>query len=739
MRGQRWHAILSVAWRRDTVMALVMVATFTLLALITRLACIDQDGYSSFWPANAALVVAFLVLPPRHCVLAALLCFIANIALNTLTSYTLTNSIGFSALNVAVSLVCARLTRSYCGALTDLSRFRRLASFALMSFAAAALEAAVGESVYYLCGKPVSLPDWLQWSFCDGLGFLLATPAILLAVKSGGTEDLCDARPFERWGLLLGTAGLTAVSFTNAHSPMFVLIYPALVLTAFRAGPHWVLASVLLTAILSSAMTAHGFGPLALLSLNGASLKQDMVQPYIISLFLSAVPANNALGEKRRAARRLKQAKSAVEHHATHDPLTTLANRTLFQRSLKATRQAGAWCAVLFIDLDRFKQINDNMGHHAGDELLRGFSSRVLGLVGPEVTVARFGGDEFAVLVTSKQGRVDLDALCENIVRVAKAPFFLSQGAAFVSASIGVAQACDQAEPDELMRQADLALYAAKAAGRNGYRFFSADLDRAATERAELEADLRTALSSGQGLSLHYQPKLNRHGTITSVEALLRWRHPRQGPIAPNVVVAMAEETGLIIPLGTWVLREAIGFAERWPELNVAVNISPVQLQDAGFVESTLAILASSSVAASRVELEVTETTLMNDLAVATGRLIALRRAGLKIALDDFGTGFSSLQYLQDLAVDRIKIDQSFVRRLGESAEAVAIVKAVVQLGHAMGLQVTAEGVETEAHHQFLLAADVDEMQGYLFSKPVCESSVGAVLAKRLEGESVAA
>ena len=732
MRGQRWRAGCSAKPSSDAVMAVVLAGTFALLAFVTRVACLDQNGDSSFWPANSALVVALLVLPRRFWAPTAMLCFAANMGLNTLTSYPLQASVLFSLLNIAVSFLCARLTQSYCGALTDLSRFRRLATFAIISFSAAALEAAVGEVVDIGANpRATLLDDWIQWTLCDGFGLLLATPAILLAVKSVSTADLCDAPRRERWMLLLGTASLTIFSFCHAHSPAFLLIYPALVLTAFRAGPPWVLASVLLTAILSSAITAHGLGPLALLALSGPSLKQDMVQPYLISLFLSAVPANNALGEKRRAARRLEQAKAAVEHHATHDTLTTLANRDLFQRRLKAMLQAGVSCALLFVDLDRFKQVNDNMGHIAGDELLRGFGSRLLGLVDTESTVARFGGDEFAILLACGRDHSDPHTVCGRIAEAAKTPFLLRQGPVHISASIGVALACGNVvKPDELMRRADIALYAAKAAGRDGYRLFTEELDRATTEKAELEADLRTALEQGEGLSLHYQPKIDSGSVVRSVEALLRWQHPRRGPIAPNLVISMAEETGLIIPLGAWVFREAIGFAERWPSLGIAVNISPVQLQKPDFVEDVLARLAASSVSASRVELEVTETTLMDDLDVATSRLAALRTAGLKIALDDFGTGFSSLQYLQDLAVDRIKIDQSFVKRLGESSEAAAIIKAVVQLGHAMGLEVTAEGVETEAHHQFLLAAGVDELQGYLFSKPVCEASLAAVLAK---------
>ena len=271
------------------------------------------------------------------------------------------------------------------------------------------------------------------------------------------------------------------------------------------------------------------------------------------------------------------------------------------------------------------------------------------------------------------------------IVQVARLPFVLTRGSAQVGASVGVALVASKAtDGAELMRKADIALYAAKAAGRDGYRVFSSELDRRIHDRAALQADLRAALQRNEGLLLHYQIKVACNGAVTGVEALVRWHHPRHGPMPPASFVPLAEESGLIVPLGNWVFAQAVAFAQRWPQLHVAINVSPEQLLHPGFVAETLAVLRQSGVAAERLELEVTETALVADSATTTGQLDALRAAGLRIALDDFGTGYSSLKHLQQFGVDRLKIDRSFVRTLGDAAGSATIVRAVIQLGHAM-------------------------------------------------------
>ena len=734
---RRWHLYRAAEPARGPGVAVLLVGVFAALVLVMRLLCEDAIRNVSFWPANAAIVVAILTLPRNLSVPAALACFGMNLALNRVIAYTPVENLLYSSLNVGVSYLTAFLARSLCGADIDLTRFRRLTMFAGIAFVSAGTEAIIGDIVHP--GLPVNgstINDWLQWTLCDGLGLLLATPAILLVVKSLGTRSSSDAGAVERWTLLVLTVVLTVVSFSYSRSPLFLLIYPSLVAMAFRAGAQWVLASVVLVSIIASSLTAHGYGPIVRLSPSGRFLRADMLQPYLVSLFLVAVPTNNALGEKARTAQRLRRMKATVEHAATHDALTSLVNRELFQRRLASCLQVGSACAVLFVDLDRFKQVNDTLGHQAGDELLRAFSGRLAAVArGAEALVARFGGDEFAVLVTGEPGLAQVKALCGAIADAAKAPFNLARRPAHVSASIGVAlTGAGHAEASEVMRKADIALYAAKAAGRDCHRIFSEELDRICQDRAELETDLRAALDGTDELSLHYQLKVSRGGRIRGVEALVRWRHPCKGLILPGRFISVAEETGLIVALGGWVIREAIAFAERWPQLSVAVNVSPVQLRQPEFVVEVLDMLRVSPVKAGRLELEVTETVLLDEVSPTTASLLALRTSGLRIALDDFGTGYSSLHHLRRFAVDRVKIDQTFVAGMDQCAESAAIVHAIIQLGHAMKLQVTAEGVETEAQRDFLIAAGIDELQGYLFAQPVDEAALGAALLRASAG-----
>ena len=286
----------------------------------------------------------------------------------------------------------------------------------------------------------------------------------------------------------------------------------------------------------------------------------------------------------------------------------------------------------------------------------------------------------------------------------------------------------DTRQAGELMRRADISLYTAKAAGRNCTRIFRADLDLQLQERAALEADLRATLNGAAGLAVHYQLKVDASGTPRAVEALLRWRHPVHGAIAPPRFIGLAEDTGLILPLGAWVFREAVAFAARWPSLHVAINVSPVQLRHPNLVGDMLQTLREFHVAAGRIEIEVTETVFLNETGPAMKNLQLLRESGVRVALDDFGTGYSSMRQLQRLKIDRLKIDQSFVAGLGQGPEPAAIVHAIISLGHAMSLQVTAEGVETQAQRAFLVDAGIDEMQGYLFARATDEEALAKVL-----------
>jgi diguanylate cyclase (GGDEF)-like protein len=721
---RRWRIYRQAELHRGAWTALLLAGLFTGLILVTRLLCRDEAGNTSFFPANAAVVAAILVLPPRLGLATGLVCLAVNVAVNAVFGDSLYDVCRLPVLNFALSYLTAFLTRSLCGAAIDLTRTRRLLMFTGICVFAATLESGIG-----ILGDPADprgkLGNWLQWGLCDGLGLLLGTPALLLMLRRRESDLAGNAGELERWLLLAGTMLLSVLAFQWVQSPLIFMLYPALILTAFRAGPAWVLTSVLLVCLVASAMTAHGLGALTMLSNAGHLMRGYIMQPFLLSLFLAALPPNNALGERTRTARRLTRLKTAIEHDATHDALTGLANRVLFRRRLASALQAGLLRAVIFVDTDHFKAVNDTLGHQAGDALLRQFGARLVAAVPDTALVARFGGDEFAILLRHGGKPADITAVAKAILAGVEAPFDLTEGPARVSASVGIALvSIDSTQAGELMRKADIALYAAKEAGRNCWRLFTDELDAEIQLRAELEHDLRAALSGAGGLMLHYQFKQDCAGVVRGAEALLRWNHPRFGLISPSRFIRVAEETGLIVPLGTWVMREAAAFAGRWPDLHVAVHVSPSQLHHATFVAATLQTFRDASVPAARIELEVTETVLQGDSSAAENSLNRLREAGVRIALDDFGIGYSSMRQLQRFKPDRIKIDRSFVAGMESGAEAAAIVEAVVNLGHAMNVQVTAEGVETEGQRRMLIDMGVDEMQGCLFHSPTDEAAL---------------
>jgi len=416
-----------------------------------------------------------------------------------------------------------------------------------------------------------------------------------------------------------------------------------------------------------------------------------------------------------------KAAEAEVARLARHDVLTGLPNRALFHetvaRSLDDIAQRGGACAVLYLDLDGFKGVNDSLGHQAGDELLRHVAGGLVGVAGAG-SVARLGGDEFAVL--GPGGAAAAGALAERLIALFDTPLCVGEHRIAVGLSVGIALAPEHGALAEcLYRRADPALYRAKAEGRGTFRIFTPAMDEEAEARRVLERDLRQAMDDG-GLSLHYQPQVDgRTGVLVGFEALLRWLHPVRGPIGPDIFVPLAEETGLIVALGEWVLRAACREAAGWAQpLKVAVNLSPRQFQRPDLPDRILAILAQAGLSPERLELEVTESIIINDMARAVGILRRLRSYGIRISMDDFGTGYASLATLQAFPFDKLKIDRSFVAQLGSEPQAAVIVRAVLGLGRSLGMGVVAEGVETQAQRDFLAEEACGEMQGYLFGKP---------------------
>jgi diguanylate cyclase (GGDEF)-like protein len=430
------------------------------------------------------------------------------------------------------------------------------------------------------------------------------------------------------------------------------------------------------------------------------------------------------------------QVKEAHAHHlAYHDTLTGLPNRALFNSlvDLKVAALAGdnPW-AVLLADLDRFKQVNDTLGHQGGDQLIQLVAERLRSVVEAEDVVARLGGDEFAILVRERATSADIEQLAEQMVAALREPFEIFGTKVFIGASIGVAAVpgCD-GDRSELMRMADIAMYRAKGAGRDGYRLFSQDMDESVKLRREIEHELREAIEHGSGLCVDYQPQMNASGSrVVGLEALLRWQHPARGLLMPDAFISIAEETGLIGDLGRWVMRDASAVAKAWPALSIAVNLSLAQFRTRGLAAELIEIVEAAGARPSQFELEVTEGILLDNDENVRATLTELRAVGFRIALDDFGTGYSSLSYLNRFEVDKIKIDRSFTSRLGHVADAGAIIQAVVRLGHAMGLAVSAEGVETCEQRAFLEGAGCNELQGFLFSPAVSASAVANMMAE---------
>ncbi|KTS35008.1 hypothetical protein NS228_14625 [Methylobacterium indicum] len=431
-----------------------------------------------------------------------------------------------------------------------------------------------------------------------------------------------------------------------------------------------------------------------------------------------------------------KEAEGRIAHMAAHDALTDLPNRTLFRerlgQRLAEIAEGGGSCAVLCLDLDCFKEVNDALGHLTGDALLRAVAARLGAGLEAGDTAARLGGDEFAVLVASVEGPGGAMARAQALIREIGRPVAVGDQSVEVGASIGIAIAPPHGTDEEtILRRADLALYKAKAEGWNTARAFEPAMDAALAERRLLEGDLRHALARDE-LLLHYQPQVRSAcGRLVGFEALVRWRHPTRGLVPPCAFIPLAEETGLIVPLGEWVLRAACREAAGWAHpLKIAVNLSPRQFQQADLPERVRTILAETGLPPDRLEIEITETVIINDMARALSVLRRLKALGLRIAMDDFGTGYSSLATLQAFPFDKIKIDRSFVSQLEQRPSAAVIVRAVLGLGRSLGIGVVAEGVETDGQMRFLAEEGCEEMQGYLFGKPQPVDQLAGLIAR---------
>ena len=442
-------------------------------------------------------------------------------------------------------------------------------------------------------------------------------------------------------------------------------------------------------------------------------------------------------GEKR-AKEALRELVLQAEHSAEHDFLTGLPNRILLNgrasQAIALAKRHGRQVGVLFLDLDGFKQINDSLGHAVGDQLLQSVAERLRTCGRDSDTVSRQGGDEFVVLLSDMQQAEDAAICARRILHALAQTHSIDQHELHITASIGVSVYPDDGlDATTLIKNADTAMYRAKESGRQCYRFFKPAMNSRAAERQFIETSMRHALARRE-FALHYQPKVNlQTGAINGAEALLRWNHPARGSMLPPQFIPLAEDCGLIVPIGLWVLREACEQARFWAEaglapITMAVNVSAMQLRDANFVEDVLAILTETRFDPNSLEFELTESVLMAHAESTASTLQILRGKGIKIVIDDFGTGYTSLSYLQKYPIDALKIDESFIRQITAAPDKMSIVNAVIGMGRSLKVPVVAEGVETQAELEFLETHHCDEGQGHYFSRPIPASQFACLL-----------
>lgn len=442
--------------------------------------------------------------------------------------------------------------------------------------------------------------------------------------------------------------------------------------------------------------------------------------------------------EARKLAEQVQTAKVELDHLAHHDVLTGLPNRILLYdrlaHAIALARRSGKQLAVMFMDLDRFKHINDSLGHTVGDQLLQSVGQRLQGCVRQSDTISRLGGDEFVALLPDIEHPEDAALSAQKMITAIALPHRIDQHDLHIGASIGISMYPeDGLDAETLIKHADTAMFHAKDNGRNTYAFFEQEMTARAIARQSIEASLRLALER-QEFVLHYQPKINLlSGTIVGIEALVRWQHPQRGLLIPADFVPVAEDSGLILPLGRWVLREACRQARAWqaaglPPVSIAVNTSALEFRAGDFLEYVRATLAEARLEPGYLELELTESVLMRDAAAADSVLNALADLGVRLAVDDFGTGYSSLSYLRQFPVNTLKIDQSFVKQITSNPDDAAIVSAVISMGKSLKKRVIAEGVETAEQAAFLLAQHCDEGQGDFFGRPVDAEALAVLL-----------
>jgi diguanylate cyclase (GGDEF)-like protein len=469
---------------------------------------------------------------------------------------------------------------------------------------------------------------------------------------------------------------------------------------------------------------------------------QELADGRVISIVRRPMPDGGLVSTTEDITDR-RRSEAKIAHMAGHDALTDLPNRMLLNERLElavARARRGEIVAVHVFDLDLFKNVNDTLGHAVGDKLLKAVADRLRAVARETDTVARIGGDEFAIVQVALEQPADATTLAERVIETISEPHDIDGHQVIVGTSVGIAVGpTDGIDPGQLMTNADLAMYRAKSEARGTFRFFQPGMDVRMRERRALECDLRKALAANE-FELYYQPVVNLESDeISGCEALIRWHHPDRGMISPGEFIALAEEIGCIVPLGEWAISQACAAAAVWPDdLKIAVNLSPAQFTSPGLVPAVVRALATSGLAPERLELEITETVLLEHNETTLATLFQLRELGVRIAMDDFGTGYSSLSYLQKFPFDKIKIDRAFVKDITLATSSLNIVRAVAAMAKGLGMATTAEGVETQEQHDLVKYEGCTEMQGFLFSKPLPANQIGHLIGSRRKERTAA-
>ncbi len=714
----------SVGLETALMAVLVGLAYYVAARFSLRLALV-RGQVTPIWPPTGIAVAAMLVFGRRIWPGIALAAFAVNAPLGPSILGAATIATG----NMLAPVLAVTLLNQV-GFRPDLRRLQdAIAIVGLGALSAMLVSATLGTSTLVASGSIPSRefwPTWWVWWTGDAMGVLVVVP-FLLSLRSIRRGSRASWRRRVEALALFGS--LAVVANVVFHLPLQIeyLVFPFLAWAAWRFGLRGAAPAALLTCAIAVWAAVRGAGPFehGPLWAKMATLQVFNASVTFASFVLAAIAA-----ERGQGIEGLQRAEEELAHMALHDPLTGLANRSLFTERLtqalaRTERHAGS-VGVLFLDLDRFKVINDSLGHESGDRVLTCVADRLRRILRPEDTASRFGGDEFVILCEDLVDELEAVTIAKRVAAALSEPIPLQTGEIVITTSIGISMSKGLADrPQELIRDADAAVYRAKERGRARYELFDHDMRLRAIRRLETENDLRRALEAGE-LRVYYQPLVRLDSQrVESMEALVRWEHPQRGLLAPASFIPVAEETGLIADLGEWVLQEACRQSVRWERRSVgrrpvtmAVNLSARQLARPEFEESLRRILEETGADPTHLALEITETLLVDAAAPTLVTLQRLRELGVHLSIDDFGTGYSSLTYLKQFHVDSLKVDRSFVRGLGRDPEDSSIVTAVVNLAHGLGLTAVAEGVETESQLDQLQDLGCDLGQGFHFSPP---------------------